>query len=73
MPAPPREVTRSPRPFGTDRVTVKRIYRAKSRRPANSRPAVIIKLFNPDHFYVAGLYWVLWVGDKPYDEKAVRQ
>ena len=56
------EVARTTHPFSTDRVTVKRIYRAKSHRPADGGPAVIIKLLNPDHFYVGGLYWVLWVG-----------
>ena len=61
------KVTPTSHPFSTDRVTVKRIYRAKA--SADRERVVIIKLFNPDHFYVGGLYWVLWVGDKPYDER----
>ena len=49
-------------------LSVQRTVRVEKLSQLKGEPGVVIVLQNPGTFYVGGLYWVLWVGGKPYAE-----
>jgi hypothetical protein len=51
-------------PFSIERVRVGKILRVEQHPSFNNKPAIVIELYNPDAFYVGGLYWSLWIGGK---------
>jgi hypothetical protein len=52
--------------YSVERVRVRKIVRVEKHPSFDGKPAIVIELHNPDAFYVGGLYWALWVGDKVF-------
>jgi hypothetical protein len=50
--------------FSIERVRVGKIVRVEKHPSFDGKPAIVIELYNPDVFYVGGLYWALWIGDQ---------